>query len=107
MKARKYNSKIEIFKTTSTPDGFGGNIATDVSLGSFWAEVKQNSAFRDNAIGKSDIKNNWSFNVRANPVLFTDKDNLSIVYHGSKFVVNDIRYNDDLFREVNMTANGN
>jgi len=107
MKARKYNRKIEIFKTTSTPDGFGGNIATDISLGLFWAEAKQNSAFRDNSIGKSDIKNNWSFNVRANDILMADKDNLSILYLGEKIVVNDIRYNDELRREISIIANGN
>lgn len=106
MISRQYTRKIEIFKTTDTPDGYGGNIATTVSLGSFWSEVKQNSAFRDNSIGKSDIKNNWSFNIRANPVLIPDIDNLSIIYNGNKYVVNDIRYNDELRREVNIIANG-
>ena len=58
MLSRQYNRKVQIFKTTTVPDGFGGNIATPVLLGSFWAEVKQNSAFRDNSLGKSDIKDN-------------------------------------------------
>lgn len=107
MISRQYNRRVEIFKTTTTPDGYGGNIATTVSIGSFWAEVKQNSAFRDNNIGKSDIKNNWAFNIRANPVLLTDLDNLSIVYRGKTYIVNDIRYNDELFREINIIANGN
>jgi SPP1 family predicted phage head-tail adaptor len=110
MKARKYTRRIEIFTTTEIDDGYGGSIASDVSLGSFWAEVKQNSAYRDNSIGMADIKNNWSFNVRANPVLMYNKDNLTILYHGEKRVVNDIRYNDELFRvlrEINIVANGN
>ena len=106
MLSRKYNRKIEIFKTTDTPDGYGGNIATNVSLGSFWAEVKQNSAFRDNSIGKSDIKDNWNFNIRSNPILTPDLDNLSVTYRGVNRVVNDIRYNDELFREINIIANG-
>jgi len=107
MKGRKYTRKIEIFTTTEIDDGYGGSIASDVSLGSFWAEAKQNSAYRDNSIGMADIKNNWSFNVRANSVLMDNKDNLTILYHGEKRVVNDIRYNDELFREINIVANGN
>lgn len=106
MLSRKYNRQVEIFKTTTVPDGYGGNTVTKVSIGQFWAEVKQNSAFRDNAIGKSDIKDNWSFNIRANPVLTPDLDNLSITYKGVNRVVNDIRYNDPLFREINIIANG-
>lgn len=106
MIARKYNRKIEIFKTTTVADGYGGNTVTPVSIGTFWAELKQNSAFRDNSIGKSDIKDNWSFNIRANPVLTPILDNLSITYRGINRVVNDIRYNDELFREINITANG-
>ena len=106
MISRQYTRKIAIYKTTNVADGYGGNTVTDVLIGSFWAEVKQNSAFRDNATGKSDIKNNWSFKIRANATLTPDIDNLSILYKDNKYVVNDIRFSDELFREVNITANG-
>lgn len=106
MISRQYTRKIAIYKTTDVSDGYGGNTVTDVLIGSYWAEVKQNSAFRDNSIGKSDIKNNYSFKIRANDNLTPDIDNLSIVYRGNKYVVNDIRYDDELFRFVNITANG-
>lgn len=106
MLSRKYNRRVEIFKTQTVPDGFGGNTAENVSLGKFWAELKQNTAFKDNSIGKSDIKDNWSFYIRANSVLLPDMDNLSITYRGINRVVNDIRYNDKLFREINIIANG-
>ena len=33
-------------------------------------------------------------------------DNLFIEYRNRKYVVNDIRYNDELFREINIVANG-
>lgn len=107
MTARQYTRKISIYKTTNVADGYGGNTVSDVLIGSYWAEVKQNSAFRDNAVGKSDIKNNYSFKIRANANLTPDLDNLSIVYRSNKYVVNDIRYDDELFRFVNITANGN
>lgn len=107
MLSRQYDKKIIIYSTSNVPDGYGGNIVTPVLVGSFWAEIKQNSAFRDTQIGKSDIKDNWSFNIRATPKLTAGNvDNLTIEYKGVKRVVNDIRYNDELFRELNITANG-
>jgi len=107
MIARQYTRKISIYKTTNVSDGYGGNTVTDVLIGSYWAEVKQNSSFKDNAAGKSDIKNNYSFKIRANANLTPDLDNLSIIYRSKKYVINDIRYDDELFRFVNITANGN
>lgn len=106
MISRQYTRKVNIYKTTNVPDGFGGNTVTDVLIGSFWAEVKQNSSFKDNTIGKADIKNSYSFKIRANSVLNPDIDNLKIEYRNSFYVVNEIRYDDELFREINITANG-
>jgi len=106
MISRQYTRKIAIYKTNNVSDGYGGNTVTDVLIGSYWAEVKQNSSFKDNSIGKSDIENNYSFKIRANDNLTLDIDNLSIVYRGNKYVVNDIRYDDELFRFVNIIANG-
>ncbi len=106
MIARQYDKRIKIYSTTTVSDGFGGNTITEVLIGSFWAELKQNSAFRDTAIGMSNIKDNWSFNIRTNPTITVNMDNLTIEYRGVKRVVNDIRYNDELFREINITANG-
>lgn len=107
MLSRQYNRKIQIWTTDTVPDGFGGNTVSDRFIGSYWSEVSQNSAFRDNTIGSSDIKNNWSFKIRTNNVITPDIDNLRIEYRGEVYVVNDIRYNDELFRELNITANGN
>jgi SPP1 family predicted phage head-tail adaptor len=107
MEARKYDKRINIYVTVSTDDGYGGTIPEEVLVGSFWAEVKQNSAFRDNALGASDIKNNYSFNIRSTSKITPDNiDNLQIEYKTRRYVVNDIRYNDELFRETNIIANG-
>ena len=107
MLARKYNRQIKIYQTQSISDGYGGYLPTDVLVGSFWAEVMQNSAFRDNQVGDSDIKNNWSFKIRSTDKITPDNiDNLFIEYRNRKYIVNDIRYNDELFRETNIVANG-
>jgi len=107
MIARQYSRKIAIYKTTNVSDGYGGSTVSDVLIGLFWAEVMQNSAFKDNNIGKSLIKDNYSFKIRANANLSIDVDNISIVYRSRKYVVNDIRYEDELFRFINITANSN
>lgn len=107
MISRQYTRKIQIYKTTSVADGYGGNTVNDVLIGSYWAEVKQNSAFKNTSIGQSDIKNNYSFKIRSNSNITPDLDNLSIVYRTKKYVVNGISYDDELFRETNITAHGN
>jgi SPP1 family predicted phage head-tail adaptor len=109
MRAREYTRKIKIFETETISDGFGGNIAQDVLIGSYWARVKQNSAYKDNSIGKSDIKKNYTFNIRANDKITIEptENNLSIEYKGVKYFVNDIRYSDELFRFIDITANAN
>ena len=107
MIARKYNRQIKIYQTQYISDGYGGTLPTDALIGTFWSEVSQNSAFRDNQVGDSDIKNNWSFKIRSTDKITPDNiDNLFIEYRNRKYVVNDIRYNDELFRETNIVANG-
>lgn len=106
MLSRKYNRRIAIYKGDGTPDGYGGNTLTDVFVGNFWADVKQLSAFKDNSLGKSDIKNAYSFKIRSNSVLNNIiVDNLKIQYRNQFYVVTEFRYDDELFRFVNITAN--
>jgi SPP1 family predicted phage head-tail adaptor len=106
MIARQYTRKIKIYKLDSVADGYGGNTVTDILIGSFWAEVKQNSAFKDNSVGFSSIKNNYSFKIRTTDKITESIDRLYIVYRNKKYVVNDVIYNDEFFREINITANG-
>lgn len=106
MIARQYSRKISIYTTTSIPDGFGGNVVSDVLVGSFWSEVKQNSTYKDNANGVSELKGNYSFKIRAKANITPEMSDLSIVYQNKRFAVNDIRYDDELFRFINITANG-
>ena len=106
MLSRQYSRKVEVFNTIPASDGYGGNTVTDNSLGSFWAEVKQLSSFKDHTTGISDLKTTYSFKVRANPSITPLTSDLSIVYKGQKYVVNDIQYDDENFRFVNIRANG-
>lgn len=106
MISRQYSRKIDIYTTIDVPDGFGGNtVATDF-VASVWAEVSQNSSFRDNTIGNYDLKKTYSFKVRANSLITPESVNISIIYNGQKYVANDISYADELRREINIIANG-
>lgn len=106
MLARQYSRKVNIYRTNTSSDGFGGNTVQDELIGSFWAEVKQNSAFKDNSLGKADLKTSYSFRIRANSVLTGNEDNLKIEYRNKFYIVNEIRYDDELFRFINIVANG-
>lgn len=106
MIARQYNRKIDVYKTDMVPDGYGGNTVTDVLIGSFWAEVKQNTSYTDNAVGDAILKASYTFKIRANSILNPDFGDMSIIYRGVRFMVNSIVYADELFRELTITAIG-
>ena len=79
MMSRKYNRQIKIYQTQSISDGYGGTLPTDVLIGTFWSEVSQNSTFKDNHTGHSNIKNNCSFKIRSTDKITPDNiDNLLI-----------------------------
>jgi len=106
MISRKYNRKVDIYTQIDVPDGFGGNTSADAFVTTAWAEVKQNSSFRDNTLGNYDIKKTYSFKVRTNPLITPESVNISIIYKGQRYIANDISYADELFREINIIANG-
>jgi SPP1 family predicted phage head-tail adaptor len=105
MISRNYTRLVAFYRTSNIDDGFGGNTVSDVLIGSYWAEVKQLSSFNDTAQGKDVIKNNYSFNIRVNSFIEPYLNNLSIVYNGQKYVVNNFEYSDNLFRFIKITAN--
>jgi hypothetical protein len=106
MIARVLTRKIEIFKTETVDDGFGGLVLEEIYVGKFWAAISQNNSFRDNTIGGNYIKDNYLFRVRSNDLIQVNKDNFFVVYKTKKYYVNEISYDDDLFRFINITANG-
>lgn len=106
MLARQYSRKIEVFNTLPSSDGYGGNTVTNQSIGSFWAEVKQLSSNKDHTTGISDLKTTYSFKIRANSQITPLSSDLSIVYKNRTYIVNDIKYDDENFRFVNIVAHG-
>ena len=106
MIARQYSRKIILKEATSVADGFGGFVTTDVVLANVWAEVKQNSAFKDGNQGTNDLKNSYTLKIRNNSAFDGKLDNISIEYKGQQFGVSSWEYDDELFRFVTILATG-
>jgi SPP1 family predicted phage head-tail adaptor len=104
MIARNYTRLVSFYRTENVADGFGGNTVLDLSIGNYWAEVKQITSNNDTSQGKDVIKNNYSFVIRVNQFIEPFLNNLSIVYNGQKYVVNNYEYQDSLFRFIKITA---
>lgn len=64
MIARKYTKAIGIWKTTSVPDGYGGNTVTDALVYSVWANVVTKRAYLQNENGQNDNFAQTVFTIR-------------------------------------------
>jgi SPP1 family predicted phage head-tail adaptor len=104
MIARNYTRLVSFYRTENVSDGFGGNTVLDLSIGDYWAEVKQMTSNNDTSQGKDVLKNNYSFVIRVNKFIEPYLNNLSIIYNGQKYVVNNYEYQDSLFRFIKITA---
>jgi len=62
--ARKYTKYIEIWVTTTVPDGYGGNTVTTALSTSMWANVTAKRATRLNENGQNDNLVQTVFTVR-------------------------------------------
>jgi len=66
MEARKYTKQIEVWETTTVPDGFGGNTVTTALLRTVWAFVKTKTAKFENENGQNDNLQSQIFIIRQN-----------------------------------------
>tara|TARA_R110000772_G_scaffold49010_2_gene112048 strand:+ start:49 stop:462 length:414 start_codon:yes stop_codon:yes gene_type:complete len=104
MIARNYTRLVDFYKTQNVSDGFGGNTVSESLIGSYWAEVKNERSFNDTAQGTDVIKNTYVFQIRVNDFIEPHLNNLSIIYNGQKYIVNNFEYVDALFRFIKITA---
>ena len=104
MIARNYTRLVDFYKTDNVADGFGGNTVSESLIGSYWSEVKNERSFNDTAQGTDVIKNTYVFQIRVNDFIEPHLNNLSIIYNGQKYIVNNFEYVDLLFRFIKITA---
>jgi hypothetical protein len=104
MIARNYTRLVDFYRTNNVGDGFGGNTVSESLIGSYWSEVKNARSFNDTAQGSDVIKNTYVFQIRVNDFIEPHLNNLSIIYNGQKYIVNNFEYVDSLFRFIKITA---
>lgn len=87
MISRSYTTKIEIWQTVETSDGFGGYISTDTMQKKVWAGVRTSGAgFKFQQFGLNDFKNPVIFSIRGkNNIDFTEKT--FVIYKGHRYEV--------------------
>lgn len=95
MIARKYNKYIEMWKTVTVADGYGGNIVTIELDYTLWANVTTNQSSRTNENGQNDNFVQAVFTVRNNP-------NFSISIKDSFIIYNDVIYNIDSVLNIDL-----
>ena len=97
MEARKYNKQIQIWATTTVPDGFGGNTVTDALLRTVWAHVTTKKTSFENENGQNDNLQNQVFIIRQN-ANFTPSLKTNFIKYKNKI------YNIDSIIEIGLNT---
>jgi SPP1 family predicted phage head-tail adaptor len=94
MIARKYTKQIQIWKTTTVSDGYGGNFVTDELDFTMWANVTAKRAYRTNEEGQNDNNVQTIFTIRNRATLdISIKDNF-INYNGLTYNIDSVLNKD-------------
>jgi hypothetical protein len=109
MRARAFNKRIEIWGTTSVPNGFGGNLASnDTLITTSWAKLETFTVSKrgGNAtdFGLIDLNNAINITLRKREDLTIDTKNNYIKYRGDKYIINtaavNVNFKDNLIKFV-------
>jgi len=95
MQSRKYTNLIEMWKTVTVADGYGGNIVTTELDYSLWSNVSTKQSSRTNENGQNDNFVQAVFTVRNNP-------NITISIKDSFIVYNSVTYNIDSVLNIDL-----
>ncbi len=90
MISRKYTKSIEIWKTITVPDGYGGNLVNTEFEYTIWANVTAKKAFRTNENGQNDNFVQTVFTVRNRVNLDLSIKNNFIKYNGLIYNIDNI-----------------
>jgi len=90
MIARKYTKAIGIWKTTTVPDGYGGNTVTTALVYSVWANVTAKKAYRQNKNGQNDNFVQTIFTIRNRYDIDLSVEENFIKYNGLVYNIDDL-----------------
>ena len=91
--SRQFSKRIDFYKTTAVPDGFGGSTLGEEFLTSSWASVtnlKTNKAQQLINIGINDVLNTIEVIVRKRDDVAYNSIDQFIKYKGEKYVIQHI-----------------
>ncbi len=97
MIARKYNKYVEMWKTTTVADGYGGNIVTTELDYSLWANVTAKRSSRLNENGQNDNFMQTIFTVR-------NRVNTSVSIKDNFIKYNDLVFDIDSVLNVDLDS---
>ena len=108
MRARGYSKQIEVWQTTPSDDGFGGDGVTASLLGKSWCDIKTpNKNYRTTAEGITDTNNIFILTLRKRNDLVYNSDNMYFVYKTVKYVISSEPVNvgfEDRDIEITITS---
>lgn len=101
MRARRYTTKIEIWRSTQVDDGYGGTTPLDVLISSNWAnKTTQGAGYKFQQYGLNDFKNPVIFRIRKGNVSVTE--DMFVRYSNNDFIIKGIENVDLNNRELNL-----
>lgn len=88
MRARKYNKKVEFYRTTAISDGYGGYYNGTISLGTAWAHITTlDRANRKTDEGITNAYQSLVVTIRNQTTLVLDLDRDYMLYRGKNYII--------------------
>ena len=97
MIARKYTKHVELWVTTTVPDGYGGNTVTTDLVAPLWANVTAKRATRTNENGQNDNFVQTKFIVR-------NRVNIDLSIKDNFIKYNGLTYNIDSLLNIDLDS---
>ena len=105
-KSRKANKRVEILESVVSPDGFGGNTTTTVSVSTRWCEISDvgSSNSYQSQGGITDFTDTQKFLFRYDANLTINPEIHTLKYLGVVYSILDVKTNG--FRHVQQIVIG-
>lgn len=102
MLARKYTTKIEIYKNETLDDGFGGLVPIESLVKAVWANISTSAGSRFKSFGIQDFKTPVVFSMRGRKNQVNYNENYFVFYKNQKFYIKGIEDVDLQGEEINL-----
>lgn len=104
MKARKYLSRIEVWKDTEVSDGFGGNVTSPVKVTDSWCNIKTLSGTRLIDLGITEHDYALKLELRHRNDLDYEAEDIFLKYKDISYIVQTVVPKDLENYEIQIIA---